>query len=264
MYPTVTVPYLAVTLRSYTLFLILAAVLCYLAGPLIAGAIEGTPRHTTRRSLMALGGVAVLGAHAFYALDHFDAMYDDPLLILRFWSGLYAPGAIVALAVAMPTMARHCGVPTGTLADTLTPIVALGIALSRIACFMNGCCVGTSCRYWWCATFPHQSGPTHPLQLYFALSATLAAAFTCWLSPRKHYNGQVALVGIGIFAVTTAALETLRAANPAVQLSAIPPARQSAALALMVAALLALLYAESTRRRRLRDKRLLTQHSRQQ
>jgi prolipoprotein diacylglyceryltransferase len=53
--------------------------------------------------------------------------------------------------------------------------------------------------------------PAHPLQLYFVAAALAIGLFLLWLSPRRHYEGQVGLVFLFLFFASSAALEPLRA-----------------------------------------------------
>jgi prolipoprotein diacylglyceryltransferase len=69
--------------------------------------------------------------------------------------------------------------------DAVAPAIALGIAILRFGCFLNGCCFGSICQMPWCITyesgssayaFQAQAGlishtnpvslPVHPVQLY--------------------------------------------------------------------------------------------------
>jgi len=49
--------------------------------------------------------------------------------------------------------------PGLALCDLITPSMALGLALGRIGCFLNGCCYGDLCEWPWAVQFPEQSPP---------------------------------------------------------------------------------------------------------
>ena len=74
--------------------------------------------------------------------------------------------------------------------DVAAPAVAIGAAVGRIGCFLNGCCDGTICTLPWGVQFPAGSHawmrqlnagliseaaplslPVHPTQLYAAIAA---------------------------------------------------------------------------------------------
>lgn len=62
------------------------------------------------------------------------------------------------------------------LMDVMAPSVALGAGITRIGCFLNGCCFGRVCDWPWAVRFPADSLPgltlpgamLHPSQLYQA------------------------------------------------------------------------------------------------
>jgi phosphatidylglycerol:prolipoprotein diacylglycerol transferase len=145
------------------------------------------------------------------------------------YSGLHAGGAIVGIIVGAPLVLRALRLPALRTLDAAVPGIALGIAVARIGCFLEGCCFGVRCRAAWCIQYPvdtqawhrhavlHQipagagwSAPVHPLPLYFSAAALCIAAVCLWLHPRRGYEGQVALVGVALFAGSSAALEPLR------------------------------------------------------
>jgi prolipoprotein diacylglyceryltransferase len=78
----------------------------------------------------------------------FMIQYDRPLSeFFRIWEGgivLYGgiiTGMLAFLAFYYVVL-RRAGVPFWKLADACGPTLALGIALGRIGCFLNGCCYG--------------------------------------------------------------------------------------------------------------------------
>ncbi len=47
------------------------------------------------------------------------------------------------------------------LCDLIAPSLALGLAVGRIGCLMNGCCFGSVCDYPWAVTFPAGTPPEY-------------------------------------------------------------------------------------------------------
>ncbi len=71
--------------------------------------------------------------------------------------------------------------------DTFAPGIALGYAITRIGCFLNGCCYGKDATGLWVATnFPHSpEGPifhAHPTQIYASLMGFAMFAIILYLS----------------------------------------------------------------------------------
>jgi prolipoprotein diacylglyceryltransferase len=92
-----------------------------------------------------LAGVA--GARIFYMIQ-FPEQFDRPLVqFFQFWNGgivFYgsALGGLLAALIAHRVLLRQFNVSAWQLADILAPSIALGMALGRIGCFLNGCCWG--------------------------------------------------------------------------------------------------------------------------
>jgi phosphatidylglycerol:prolipoprotein diacylglycerol transferase len=89
--------------------------------------------------------------------------------------------------------------PTLRTLDVLSPSLALGIFLTRIGCFFNGCCYGRPTDLPWGVVFPrncpagefqrmHPEGivPIHPTQLYSALYG--AGIFALLLVCERHFK----------------------------------------------------------------------------
>jgi len=75
------------------------------------------------------------------------------------------------------------------MADLLAPYLALGQAIGRIGCFLNGCCYGRSVI--WGIYFPVHHARLHPTQLYEA--TILLGAFFILRSLKRTllYQGQI-------------------------------------------------------------------------
>lgn len=257
---------------AYGALIGLAVAICFLVAPRWALALEGIDRGTTRRILARIAVATFLGAHLHYLFNAWQ------LVVLRaragavdtlLWTGIHAPGAILGLVVSAPFVVRRYGVPLGRFGDALTPTVGLGIAIARIGCFLNGCCYGTPCAWPWCVAFPEPanvwdfhralrliapdatySAPVHPLPLYFSAVGLVILAVAFWLHPRKRYDGQVALVALLLFSVTSLALEDLREQHAMRAFWGSLPQLTWTALGMTVGALAGLLAAEIGHRRR--------------
>jgi phosphatidylglycerol:prolipoprotein diacylglycerol transferase len=84
------------------------------------------------------------------------------------------------------------------MADTLCLPVAFGLALTRIGCFMAGCCWGKPGGGPWAVVFSHPEAitpdkhiPLHPVQLYHSLSNLLIfiILFTLFIKFRTRPRG---------------------------------------------------------------------------
>jgi phosphatidylglycerol:prolipoprotein diacylglycerol transferase len=108
--------------------------------------------------------------------------------------------------------------PLWTLADILTPSIALGYTFGRIGCLMNGCCYGRSCELPWAIHFPATHGTqgagVHPTQIYDALLSLGLYGFLACLFRRRTFNGQIFAAYLVAYALTRSFVEYFRGDYP--------------------------------------------------
>jgi phosphatidylglycerol:prolipoprotein diacylglycerol transferase len=122
---------------------------------------------------------SLAGARGLWVLTH----PQQPALGL---GGMSMLGGVALAAIAAPGWLAWRRMPALAWADVLAPSVALGEAITRIGCFLAGCCFGRACEAAWCVHFPAGSPAAaalgegvavHPAQLYTAaVSLALFAA----------------------------------------------------------------------------------------
>ncbi len=187
------------------------------------------PLHLSRLFLVILL-TAVVGSRLLYVAENVSVYAADPWRILRLSEGgLSMYGGLGLALVASALYARAIGVPFAALADVCAPSLALGEALTRIGCFLNGCCFGTPSSLPWAVTFPHASAAghafpdaaLHPAQLYAAAWSLLVLAVLLRAERRRFRPGHV----IGLFLVLQAAgrfaLEVVRHHEPSAALGSV-------------------------------------------
>jgi phosphatidylglycerol:prolipoprotein diacylglycerol transferase len=167
---------------------------------------------------------SVLGARALYVMEHVQEFRREWGSALALWQGgLTLYGGIVAGTVAGLMAARRFGLPMWTVADALTPSLALGTALGRVGCFLNGCCYGRPTGLPWGVHFPPDSfaglefgsAAVHPSQLYFFLAGTALFALTwSWLvriplDMTRAYEPEATVLRLPAFAITESQLSSL-------------------------------------------------------
>ncbi|MGQ9526026.1 MAG: prolipoprotein diacylglyceryl transferase, partial [Armatimonadota bacterium] len=114
----------------------------------------------------------VVGARLVYvALE--PAQFRSLADVFRTWQGgLSFHGGLAGALAAVVLFSRRRGIHPLAAADLLSPGAALGYAVARIGCFLNGCCYGAPTSLPWAVCFPHHLGahshtpPSHPAQLY--------------------------------------------------------------------------------------------------
>jgi phosphatidylglycerol:prolipoprotein diacylglycerol transferase len=115
----------------------------------------------------------IIGARAFFVIEYWPdywRSYTDPNgglgpflgeVINVAKGGLVVYGAFLGGLAGLLLFVRRGRLPLLALADLLAPSMALGLAIGRIGCLMNGCCYGAVCDYPWAITFPAGKAPEY-------------------------------------------------------------------------------------------------------
>jgi len=117
---------------------------------------------------------AIIGSRAFYVITHWGQYADSPLAVLSIWEGgLSMMGGILLSLTVSWLFLKKKGIPFTLMGDILAPSIALGVMLTRIGCFLYGCCYGLPTDLPWGVQFPPDSAAgshfgvhIHPAQLY--------------------------------------------------------------------------------------------------
>ena len=153
---------------------------------------------------------SILGARLLWVVTHRD-LFSPPNgswldAFSPFRSGGYVgfAGLSVLGGVVLATLSAFAylawkKMPFFETADVLAPSAALGEGITRIGCFLNGCCHGLPCTGWYCVRFPDGSpsnvafhGATvHPTQLYASAAGLLFFVLLSLLLRRRPFAGAV-------------------------------------------------------------------------
>ncbi|MHB8078712.1 MAG: prolipoprotein diacylglyceryl transferase [Candidatus Krumholzibacteriia bacterium] len=120
---------------------------------------------------------SLVGVRLLYVLTHLGDFHPWYRAFYIWEGGLTLYGGILLATATVWWLARRRRVPFLVMADVMSPAVALGIGITRIGCFLNGCCFGLPTRLPWGVTFPAGSlpdrilghVPLQPSQLYGSL-----------------------------------------------------------------------------------------------
>lgn len=142
---------------------------------------------------------SIIGVRLFYVLTHLDEFSGRPLRVFAFpEGGLTLYGGLIAAVLASWLFCRRRQLSWLKVADLLLPSVALGIGVTRIGCFLAGCCYGLPCDLPWAVRFPqhapafHQFGAAglHPSQLYSSAAGFLIFGLLLFWERRSARPGQ--------------------------------------------------------------------------
>jgi phosphatidylglycerol---prolipoprotein diacylglyceryl transferase len=163
-----------------------------------------TPDHVFDVAVTVLF-VSIVGARLLYVFLHFHEFRNSPADIFKIWTGgISIHGAIIAGALFIWWYCRRHKLPFLKFADLAAPSFAIGYAIGRIGCFLNGCCYGYACDLPWATRFLKDgregvwTEPSHPTQLYATLMGLLIVGILHLWRTRPHRDGEVML---GFFAL---------------------------------------------------------------
>ena len=162
---------------------------------------------------------AICGARALYCISSWHTHHYSLLSFLTFWQGgmsLYG-GAILAFIVYLIYVIWQ-RLDFWRTADMLAPSVAIFIFSARVGCLLAGCCYGRQCEpgFPLAVTFRDpaalapKDGPLYPSQLFFAASALLIFLILWTQRRHKAFEGEISLIGVSIFSVTSFVIEYFR------------------------------------------------------
>lgn len=110
-----------------------------------------------------IGGI--LGARLFYIILNVQYFIQNPKEIIMVQNGgLAIQGGLVCGFLAGVWFLKRKKVSVISMLDIAAPYVALGQAIGRVGCFLNGCCFGKPVS--WGVYFPVHHDHLHPTQLY--------------------------------------------------------------------------------------------------
>jgi len=150
------------TIYSYGFCVALAMVLSLFLVRRLARRGPYSARAATDLVFLAFVG-GILGARLFYVGQHW-ADYEGRLLSVFFLQegGLVWYGGFLGAVLAVILAALSRGESALVWADLFSPVLALGHAVGRVGCFLNGCCFGKA---------------GHPVQFYESFCLALLSVF---------------------------------------------------------------------------------------
>lgn len=202
-------------IKAYSFFLVLAALTVFL-GSLYLAKKRNLPVRDSFWILLIMLFSVFVGARLFHFLLNFELYQNYPE---KLWSistqGFSLFGGILAAITSGFFACQFFKINVWKLGDTVIPFLGIGIALTRIGCFLNGCCFGKITNYFWGVNFPFFSQahkyqlsqnheqlfsvePVHPTQIY-ELGAALLGSFVAFYILKKKLPDGVAFLIFGIW-----------------------------------------------------------------
>jgi len=200
------------TIYSYGLMLVLAFFLCtYLA--CLQAKKENFNPEIIFNLLFLIFISGIIGARLFYVFNNFNFYFSNPLEIIMLqhggmsWFGGVILGSLTAILFIKKNKLKVLEV-----LDLVVPFIALGQAIGRIGCLLNGCCFGKPSGFgMYFKVFDQILIPT---QLYSSLILLLIFFLLRSIQDRKHFPGQVLRAYLLLYPIKRFFIEYLRNDNP--------------------------------------------------
>lgn len=191
--------------------------------------------------VLLIGGV--IGARLVYVLLNLQTeSFGDFFAV---WNGGLSFHGGVAFALLFGWLfVRRAGIPFWVAVDLCAPSAAIGYAVTRIGCFLNGCCYGAPTNLPWAVRFNDHgfiTPPSHPTQIYAALANLLIFYILTRLEKMPRAPGFVFVSYLGLYSIYRFLIEFLRKGFTAVPWLFGLTQAQWASLAIMVASAVVLL-----------------------
>jgi phosphatidylglycerol:prolipoprotein diacylglycerol transferase len=180
-----------------------------------------------------LGGV--IGARVMFVIQHPEQIHQFTDIFRTWRGGNVFYGCILGGVLGSVLYWFRHPFPFLRMADCTAPGVAIGVAVGRIGCFLNGCCHGKVCDLAWGVPFPAGSHawvrqlnlglvspesawslPVHPTQIYSSVAGLIVLAILLAFARRPHRPGEVIACLMVVFPLTRWPIESLRSDEPAV------------------------------------------------
>jgi len=163
---------------------------------------------------------AYVGARLFQILFVMPEFYfSHPVEMLYFWKGGFVVyGAILLPPVFIYIYAKKKKLSFTKITDALMPSFAIGYALGRVACLMQGCCYGKPTDLPWGIIFPEGANagmtpsgiPLHPTQVYLVLQGLVIFFILDFWFRRKKFDDEITLWFFILYPFTRVIIEYFR------------------------------------------------------
>lgn len=229
-------PSVGIKLHSFGVFLLLACVSALWITVWRAGK-EGLKRESVIDLAIWLMGGGFIGARLLFILAHPETVHSLSDVVRIWQGGIVYYGCILGGLIGSLIYWRRNPFPFRAMADAVAPALALGSALGRVGCYLNGCCFGARWEGPWSTAFPAGSlpwarqvsldlipinadyaMPVHPAQIYAALDGLIILALLTAYFPLRRRDGEVMALLMVTYPVTRFLIEGLRDDEPQLSL----------------------------------------------
>jgi len=169
---------------------------------------------------------SIFGSRFFYVIFHLQEFETHPWDMINpvqstgelGIAGLSMVGGVV-LAVGIGVLylfrKKH---NIWRMADLVSPSFMLGLGITRIGCFLNGCCFGKTTHSCLGLVFPYDSAagyfnpdiPVYPAQLFHSGAGFLILLILLWTEKYKKFNGFTFWLMLSLFSLQRIIIDFFR------------------------------------------------------
>lgn len=200
------------TVYSYGLMLVLAFfVASYLAT--LQAKKEGVDPDLIFNLCFLVFISGIIGARAFYVFDNFSSYLHNPVeIIMLQHGGLAWYGGVIFSSLTAILFLKKNKLRIFKILDLLVPFVALGQAIGRIGCLLNGCCYGKVSQFG--IYFKVFNQILIPTQLYSSLLLLLIFFILRFMQDRIHLPGTILCSYLFLYSIKRFFIEFFRNDSP--------------------------------------------------
>jgi phosphatidylglycerol---prolipoprotein diacylglyceryl transferase len=152
----------------------------------------------------------VIGARFVYVLLNWDYFLSVPLDIIMLQKGglAWQGGFVFGVAAGLYYLKKR-KLALWKVLDVIAPYIALGHAIGRIGCFLNGCCYGKPAS--WGLYYPIWHERLQPTQLYMVLGQLVIFLILRHAQARSKRTGEIFVLYLMLSSVERFLVEFFRA-----------------------------------------------------
>jgi phosphatidylglycerol:prolipoprotein diacylglycerol transferase len=155
----------------------------------------------------------IIGARIFYVIENMGYYFKNPLeIIMLQYGGLAWFGGLIVGSVSGFFYLRKKKLGVYRILDLVAPFIALGQALGRVGCLLNGCCFGKASYYG--VYLEAHNAVLLPTQIYSAGLLLIIFIILRLLQDRPRHAGTIFFAYLFLYSIKRFFIEFLRADNP--------------------------------------------------
>ena len=154
----------------------------------------------------------IIGARIFYIVENSGYYIKNPLeMIMLQHGGLSWFGGLIGGGLAGAAYLKNKNLPVYKTLDLIAPFAALGQAIGRFGCLLNGCCFGKVSELG--IYFPVHQAVLIPTQIYSSVTLIFIFVFLRLLQDRPHREGEIFFAYLLLYSLKRFFIEFWRADN---------------------------------------------------